>query len=231
MVLLRRIADGSKISKRTHRYDRYSCTGVVQIGGIYLVFHDTHSSGCSQASVSGRPARISEQQCCSKLNRRCTRVQCCKPLFGATALCGDCRNPSVLFTSDVSVVVQSLCSNSETQQVGAVCAESRHNEISQQWCWMKIVLRVSRNGCSLAIALARGRAWLAFTEEQIRGVCNACGEPTRGRARSWKSSMGQRSWKNTLVIDVRCLQLILAFRWISVGSEGSIAHVVPHANG
>ena len=43
--------------------------------------------------------------------------------------------------------------------------------------------------------------------------------------------MGQRSWKHTLVIEVWWLQRILTFRWIFVGSEGSIAHVVPHANG
>ena len=51
-----------------------------------------------------------------------------------------------------------------------MCAEGRHNEISEQQCWMKIALRVSRIMCSSAIACARGRAGLTFkgsTEEQI----------------------------------------------------------------
>ena len=65
---------------------------------------------------------------------------CCKlALSIATALYGDCTNLSVLLTSDVSVVLQILLSLSEAQsKFGVVCAESRHTEMSEQQCWMKI---------------------------------------------------------------------------------------------
>ena len=83
------------ISKRTkrrrsfydHQNDRYSCTDVVQIGGSIL---------SPTAHTAARvPARISEQQCCNKINRGTFELGVASTRFRATVLHGESTNVPV----------------------------------------------------------------------------------------------------------------------------------------